>query len=168
MPQSIDPKPLAEYRAALEKAEKDGSGNEEHGLEQIKGLLADFSEENMSRAAEIYAADAFLNDTLKTVRGNQAIQDYFVETAESLVFARVTFQDTLRSSDGSYYLRWTMVMESKVIRKKQKIETIGMSHLRFDLEGKVIVHQDFWDSCRGVFEHIPIVAAGIRIVKRRL
>ncbi len=160
--------PLTEYQAALSKAEKSGSGNEREGLKNIKSLLAEFSKENMSRAADVYAADAFLNDTLKTVRGGKAIEAYFIETAESLEYARVTFDDTLRSEDGSYYLRWTMVMKSKVINKGNEIKTIGMTHLRFDREGKVIVHQDYWDNARGVFEHIPVVGTGIRMVKKRL
>ena len=168
MPDSPKPDPLDEYRAALSAAEKEGSGNEEDGLRNIKSLLAEFTKENMSRAADVYAKDAFLNDTLKTVRGGQAIEDYFVETCDSLEYARVKFDDTLRSEDGSYYLRWTMVMKSKVINKGNEIETIGVSHIRFDKEGKVLVHQDYWDSARGVFEHIPIIGKGIRIVKNRL
>ena len=168
MSDSPKPDPLDEYRAALGAAEKVGSGNEEEGLKNIKSLLADFSKENMSRAAEVYAKDAFLNDTLKTVRGGQAIEDYFVETAESLEYARVKFDDTLRSEDGSYYLRWTMVMKSKVINKGNEIETIGVSHIRFDRDGKVLVHQDYWDNARGVFEHIPVIGSGIRMVKNRL
>jgi hypothetical protein len=46
--------------------------------------------------------------------------------------------------------------------------TIGMTHLRFDSEGKVVLHQDFWDSTRGIFEHVPVMGAGIRLVKKRL
>ena len=122
----------------------------------------------MARASEVYAPEAFLNDTLKTVRGAQAIEDYFLETARSLVYAKVEFDDTLRASDGSYYLRWRMRMESKVIKKGEEIRTIGMTHLRFDKEGRVLVHQDYWDSGRGVFEHIPVIGTGIRMVKKRL
>lgn len=61
-----------------------------------------------------------------------------------------------------------MVYRSKTLSKKQDIITIGMSHLRFDGAGKVVLHQDFWDSTRGIFEHVPLIGNGIRAVKKRL
>jgi len=48
--------------------------------------------------------------------------------------------------------------------RKTPIQTIGMSQLRFDREGRVLLQQDYWDSAAGVYEHIPgiggVVGAG--------
>lgn len=43
-----------------------------------------------------------------------------------------------------------------------------MTHLRFDGEGRVAYHQDYWDSGANLFEKIPVLGSGIRAVKRRL
>jgi hypothetical protein len=42
-----------------------------------------------------------------------------------------------------------------------------MTHLRFDRDGRVIYHQDYWDSGSALFEKIPVLGGGIRAVKKR-
>jgi hypothetical protein len=39
------------------------------------------------------------------------------------------------------------------------------NYVLFDESGKVILHQDYWDSASGFFEHIPIVGGVIKAVK---
>ncbi len=140
----------------------------DEGIERWKQLLADFSVENLKgKVGAVYADETFFNDTLKTLRSAGAIEEYLIETAEMLKYGRVSYDDVAISGDD-VYVRWTMVYRSKTLSKKQDIITIGMSHLRFDGAGKVVLHQDFWDSTRGIFEHVPLIGNGIRAVKKRL
>jgi hypothetical protein len=32
----------------------------------------------------------------------------------------------------------------------------------------VLIHRYFWDAATGVYEHIPVLGAGIRAIKRRI
>ena len=43
-----------------------------------------------------------------------------------------------------------------------------MSHIRFDREGKVVLHQDYWGSATGSYQHLPVVGRLINWVKSRL
>ena len=43
-----------------------------------------------------------------------------------------------------------------------------MSHIRFGADGKVVLHQDFWDSSGGLFEHVPGLGWMLRKAKARL
>lgn len=138
------------------------------GLRRWQSLFSDLSAENVSGKVEgVYSSDAFFNDTLKTLTGAKAIEAYMIETADVLVYGKVQFEDVATSGNDTY-VRWRMSYRSKVLSKKEDIVTIGMTHLRFDESGKVVLHQDFWDSTRGVFQHVPVVGAGIRLVKKRL
>jgi hypothetical protein len=40
--------------------------------------------------------------------------------------------------------------------------------IRFDREGRVILHQDFWDSAQGVWDHVPVLGIGLQHVRRLL
>lgn len=75
--------------------------------------------------------------------------------------------DDIASTDKGHYLRWTMKFAAPKLAKGQEIVSVGMSHLIFDDEGKILLHQDFWDSSSNLFEHIPLVGGGIRMVKKR-
>jgi hypothetical protein len=46
--------------------------------------------------------------------------------------------------------------------------SIGMSHVRFDADGRVELHQDFWDSAAGLWEHVPGLGGLLKLAKRRL
>ncbi|MDA0812077.1 MAG: nuclear transport factor 2 family protein [Verrucomicrobia bacterium] len=157
-------------RAAARESDSDPLGMEERAeaIARWQALLADLSSANVKgNVAVVYAEDAFFNDTLKTLTGAAAIEAYLLETAKMLEYGTVSFEDVAISGED-VYVRWRMVYRSKVLSKKKDIVTIGMTHLRFNSEGKVVLHQDFCAATRGVFEHVPVVGAGIRLVKKRL
>jgi hypothetical protein len=116
---------------------------------------------------EVYADDAYLNDNLKEVRGIDEIREYLIESGQAVHSCRVRLDD-LAQSKANYYVRWTMEIKFKSLKKGQVCRSQGISHLRFDQNGKITYHQDYWDSAGGLFEHIPVLGLLLRIVKRRL
>ncbi|MGI9240450.1 MAG: nuclear transport factor 2 family protein [Verrucomicrobiales bacterium] len=170
-PHQMDNSAIEAYATAAKKTDSGTTApgtSTQQGIERWKALLADLSEENIrGKTSSVYADKFFFNDTLKTLHGPEELEDYLLETAEMLQYGRVSYEDVAISGDD-VYIRWRMVYRSKKLNKKQDIDTIGVSHLRFDSAGKVVLHQDFWDSTRGIFEHVPLVGSGIRAVKKRL
>ena len=146
-----------------------GSDAERTGIEGVKGLLGKIDAANVrASTSKVYAPDCYLNDTLKTLHGSAAIEAYFLATAETAESVAATFDDVTRSGDGLYYFRWVMETRLKKVAKGEAIRTIGISVVRFDAEGRVLVHQDYWDSATGLFDHVPVVGWGTRAIKARL
>ncbi|MEX1117235.1 MAG: nuclear transport factor 2 family protein [Terrimicrobiaceae bacterium] len=138
---------------------------EREALARLKDYLSNLHEENIRKnTATTYAADAFLNDTLKTEIGAAAIEKYFLGTAGNADEIRVEFQDVARSGN-EYYLRWVMDVKFKKFHRGKSFRTIGMTHARFNDQGLVILHQDYWDSTTGFFQHVPVLGTGIRYIK---
>ena len=79
----------------------------------------------------------------------------------------VTFDD-VATSGRNYYFRWTMETRMKNLAKGKTIRTIGVTLVRFDREGRVILHQDFWDSAQGVWDHVPLIGPTIRWIQSQL
>jgi hypothetical protein len=117
--------------------------------------------------ANVYAKDAYLNDTLKTLTDREQVKQHFLNTSKTMTTYSLDVEDTMKSEQG-YYVRWTMKFSAPKLAGGKEIITIGMSHVVFNKEGKVLLHQDFWDSSTGLFEHIPVLGGGIRMVKKRL
>ena len=46
--------------------------------------------------------------------------------------------------------------------------SVGISHLRFDGDGKIVLHRDYWDAAGGLYEYLPVVGGLIRWIKGRL
>ena len=103
---------------------------------------------------DVYANDAYLCDTLHVAHGADQIEAYFLQTSERVSTMHVTILDH-SVSGGEVYTRWTMTIAAEKLAGGQPVTTFGTSHFRFNPEGKVILHQDFWDASAGFFEHLP-------------
>ncbi len=144
-----------------------GSDTERAAVQRVKDFFALMTEDSVRQQTRlVYAPEAYLNDTLKSLNGSAVIEDYFLATVRNAESVMVRFEDVAESG-GNYYFRWVMDTRLKKLREGQTIRTIGITMVRFDGQGRVVLHQDFWDSAAGVFEHVPGVGTAIRGIKAK-
>jgi len=144
-----------------------GSEAERMAIERMKKFFSAMTEESVrEQTRQVYAPEAYLNDTLKSLSGAAAIEDYFIATVRNAESVTARFEDVAESG-GNYYFRWVMDTRLKKLRPGQTIRTIGVTLVRFDAQGRILLHQDFWDSTAGVFEHVPGVGTAIRGIKAK-
>ena len=154
-------------RTATQGSVEPGSREEAAAVSRLKAFLSEMTSDRIrADIRDVYAPGVFLNDTLKTVEGVDALEEYFLETVQRTEFVRVRFDDMARSG-RDYYLRWFMEYRSDRINGGAIVASIGMTHIRFDEAGKVVLHQDYWDSTDGFFERLPVLGWMIRSVKSR-
>lgn len=163
---------LAEYEAALSRtadmSPPAGSEAERAAIEGIREFFSDVRVESVRRLARrVYAEDAYFNDTLKTLHGATAIEQYFLHTAENAESVTVEFVDISRSGTD-YYFRWRMSMRVKGLGGGEPLHSFGMTHFRFNRAGQVVLHQDFWDAAGGLYEHLPLIGTLLRAIRARL
>jgi len=164
---------VAAYNSALSRSRTAGPAantpEEKAAIARFTSLLqnigsASYLRENTSR---VYASDAYLNDTLTTKHGAAAIQAYFIKTSESLKSSTVTIDDVTRSGEN-HYIRWTMVVAAPALSHGEPVHSIGISQVRFNEEGKVTFHQDFWDSGQNFYGKLPVAGGIIGFIKKKL
>jgi len=165
-----------DYNAALEKAHSlptvsDDSPEAGQAVQAWKDALADLTfptDEQKNALDAVYADDLFFNDTLKTLRSGSEVKKHLVATADLLTSGSVECHSTTRDENGDYYVRWQMSYAGPKMNSGKPIVTIGMTQLRFNEQGRVIFHQDYWDSATGVFEHIPLVGGLVKFIRGRM
>jgi hypothetical protein len=164
---------VAAYRSSMAKVaasglEADGPG-EKAALERFKSFLQGIGDEKYVRenTLKIYAADAYLDDTLVVHHGGAEIEAYFLKTSEMMTHYEVTIDDVARSGND-YYIRWTMIFAAPALSGGKPVHSVGISQIRFNREGKVEFHQDFWDSGKNFYAHLPLVGGAIGLVRKRL
>ncbi len=128
------------------------------------GLYGDLSPSNVSaNARKVYAPGAWFNDTIATEAGIDAIEKYLLKTAEGAEAVSAKIND-VAVSGSDCYVRWTMEIRAKNLAGGQPIITEGVSQLRFDDEGRIVLHQDFWNPATGIYQHLPLLGPAIRFV----
>jgi SnoaL-like domain len=164
---------LAAYRKAMEKVAPSGLApggpGEKAALERFKSFLQGIGDTSYvhENALKVYAADAYLDDTLAIHHGGEEIESYFVKTSETMTSYQVTIEDTARSGED-FYIRWTMVFAAPALSGGKPVHSVGISQVRFNREGKVAFHRDFWDSGQNFYAHLPAVGGAVGFVKKRL
>jgi len=161
------------YRDGMAKANAappaPGSAAEKAALDRFETFLKGVGSEEFIRAntSKTYSADAYLNDTLVTRHGAAAIEAYFIKTSHAMKTYQVTIDEVARTG-ANYYVRWTMVVSAPALSHGEPIESTGISQVRFDSEGKVAFHQDFWDSGENFFGKLPVAGGVIGFIRKKL
>lgn len=116
---------------------------------------------------DAYAEGLFFNDSLKTVREREALAEYLAESARAVQHCTVHV-DEWTPADTGWYVRWRMTIRFRRFKPDTDTESIGVSHVVFDRDGRVALHQDFRDAAGGFYEHLPLVGGLVRRIRRRL
>ena len=146
-----------------------GSAEEARALDAFAAFFSSFEADRLERLLPAtYADDVWFNDTLKTITGRAALAHYLAESAAAVEHCAVRIVDVTRNPEGEYLVRWQMTIRFKRFKKGHDTHSIGLSHLRFDADGRVVYHQDYWNAADGLFRHIPVLGWMIEAVLRRL
>lgn len=162
------PKPFADdYQRALRMHPGSETGIDA-GLEAFAAVYGNLTHPEIgTRVARLYADPMYFNDSLKTFQSRQPLVDYMKATARMLEESTVDVQQVVRDGND-VFVRWTMGFTSSAMGKEIRSESIGMTHLRFDAEGRIVLHQDFWDSAAGLYRNLPVVGYALKQVDRRM
>ncbi|SRR6056297_3582212 len=162
------PKPYVRaYQSALERFQGSPVAMDE-GLSRFEAVYGDLTHERIEdRIRELYAERIYFNDTLATFESRDALVAYMGKTGHNLDQSDVRIDAVVR--DGSdLFVRWTMTFSASSMGRSIESESIGMTHLRFDEQGRVVLHQDFWDAATGLYRNLPVVGYGLELVDRRM
>jgi limonene-1,2-epoxide hydrolase len=139
----------------------------EAGIDRFLALFSDFSRDAVEAASiAAYAENAYFNDGFAEIEGNEAIAAYFARTADSTAEIEVEIEDRV-VAEGEIYLRWIMSFTTAGARGRT-IVAPGVTHLRFDSEGRIAYHRDYWDASGALAEFVPLVGSVLRSVRARL
>jgi hypothetical protein len=167
--------PDARYRAALAESDPsryelpaEGSAEEGAMLSALEGLFTNYTRANLeAEVTRVYAEQIYFRDAFKQLDSAEAVRDYLVHGLEPVSGVRFKFNRVLRSG-GDFYVDWTMAIDFKKTPPDTWEESMGVSHFRFNSEGQVIFHQDYWDPTDIVYKRIPLVKQLIAYVKKKL
>ena len=161
----VEPNPMQEY-LVLAPAESDVQSNKRvQAFIKLYDQLDDGSIDK--QIAETYAEKIYFNDTLVTIHDRQNLLKYLKHTQQQLDSIKFVVLGVHDSGKDSY-VRWLMQTKFKAIGQAIDIQSIGISHLRFNADNKIIVHQDYWDSMQGFYEHLPLIGGVLRWIKNGL
>ena len=138
---------------------------EDPRVARIVGLFESLAPADVARLAQFYAPDAWFKDPFNDVHGVPAVQRVFAHMFEALDEPRFVVRGVIVQGDQCF-LTWDFLFRLR--RFERAPQTVrGGSHLRFDAQGRVEVHRDYWDVAEELYEKLPMIGALMRRLKRR-
>ena len=119
------------------------------------------------RVENTYGENAYFNDTLRELQGAEAIGKY-LEKSLSATNGVYTSVEDVAISGIDYYYRWKMEIRFRSLNNGRAGHSRGMSQIRYDETGRIVLHRDFWDAATGFFSYLPIFRNAIPWIKGRL
>lgn len=116
--------------------------------------------------AELYGEPLYFSDTLLTTENREAALKHLRRMHTGTRSLQVNVID-LQVDGQDVYLIWQMMATFEPVASPVQSNSIGVTHLRFDDEGRIILHQDFWDSAEGLYRHVPVLGRLIGAVRSR-
>lgn len=118
--------------------------------------------ESLTAIDQFYAPDAQFKDPFNEVCGTKAIRQIFEHMFATTDKPRFVFIDVLEQ-DTQCFLTWTFHFGLS----GKTYEVTGGSHLRYDSDGKIIDHRDYWDPAEELWQKLPLIGFFIRFLRRQ-
>lgn len=120
---------------------------------------------SLEQLGHIYAETAQFKDPFNQTQGLAPIRHIFQKMFDGLNEPRFTVVNTLTEGDQAM-LVWDFTFTKKGLPSPMCIH--GSSHLRYDAQGKIIWHRDYWDAAQELYSKLPVIGALMRWLQRRL
>jgi hypothetical protein len=163
------------YASAYEDALERYPGTAPVAAERVQAFVDFFSHGGNSHGssggeaetdpAELYADHFYFSDTLLTTDDPARALAHLRRMRANTDTIEVRLLNRL--DDGAdVYLVWHMQATFAPVRQRVTSTTVGVTHLRFDAAGRIVLHQDFWDASEGLYQHVPMLGRVIHRIRR--
>lgn len=136
-------------------------------LMRLIAIYETLSPATLGALAALFAPEARFVDPFNDVRGPAAIRRVFEHMFETVDAPRFEVLDAAMGTGGGAFLLWNFHF---LARDKPRTPRCiqGTSHLHFDEQGRVLMHQDHWDPARQLYETVPVLGGLMRSLRRHL
>jgi len=136
-------------------------------IDELIRFYRELSPESVARFPDFYSANAWFKDPFNEVHGIASIQRIFSHMFKQVAEPRFVIIEKVVDANGAM-LVWEFCFRVKLWGKGETQIMRGVSHLKFDAEGKVNYHRDYWDTGEELYMKLPAIGTLMRGLRRML
>jgi len=131
--------------------------------ERVAQFYETLTRDSISGLAALYAPAARFKDPFNEVVGVAAIERIFAHMFATVAAPRFVITTRIAESEQAM-LGWDFFLQLR----GREIVIRGVTHLRFNAAGKVLLHRDYWDAAEELYARLPVIGGVMRWLRRRL
>lgn len=125
-------------------------------LDQLVAYFGSLTEASVDDLPRYYSEQAFFKDPFNEVRGAPAIQAIFRHMFHQVADPHFVVTERLVADNG-VMLAWDFRFRFRGWKSSETQLVRGVTHLRFDEDGKVSYHRDYWDAAEELYAKLPVL-----------
>ena len=118
---------------------------------------------NLGDLEDILSEDVHFIDPFSDIRGRDHVMGILQKMFDDVDNPKFTILD-VAWSERSCYMRWHFNCYFAVLGDWM---FKGMTELRFNAEGKICAHYDYWDSGLHFYAKLPVIGWFVRLVRKK-
>ena len=134
-------------------------------VDALVAFYESLSEQSLAGFSEYYAEDAYSKDPFNEGHGLELIQRVFTHMFRQVAEPRFKVLERVVDENGAVLI-WDFYYRVGSSGQGKDEVIRGASHLKFDAEGKVVWHRDYWDAAEELYAKLPVIGFFVRQLKR--
>lgn len=147
-----------------------GTFMDSEGYVKLRPFMDLFTQLNAEQVEQkfdqVYAEQLYFNDTFHVFHNRVELKTYMANVSEA-ASTDIKILDVMQL-ENDYLVRWMMKINTSVAWKSLNIESVGITHVRLNEQGKIVLHQDYWDGVEGFYAHLPVIGSPLKRVRAGL
>jgi steroid Delta-isomerase len=139
-------------------------------LSRLCQFYTEITEQSVGLIHELYAPDAYFKDPFNEVNGIKSIvaifSHMFVQVKNPRFEVISSIQGEGENKDEAFLI-WLFYWQQNS-QGAYSAPIRGSSHVKFNKDGQVIYHRDYWDAAEELYETLPVLGTVLRFLKKKL
>ncbi len=151
----------------MKSPDSDVSTDTRAALARLVRLYEHLTPDRLAQLEHYYAPDARFKDPFNEVRGVPAIARIFAHMFATLDQPRFVVTQQCAQADQAF-LCWEFHYRMRRWRAGADQCIHGATWVRFDAQGLVACHRDYWDAAEELYEKLPVIGRLMRWLRKML
>jgi steroid delta-isomerase len=134
-------------------------------VKQLVQLYEQLTPAHLTQLDHYYAANAHFKDPFNDVNGVDNITRVFTHMFATLTQPRFIITEQLVEGQQAF-LSWEFHFRMRRLQPNVDYCIHGGTLVRFDTQGLVIMHRDYWDTAEELYAKIPVFGALMRWLRK--
>lgn len=133
----------------------------------VSDIFNRFNGKNLEILALLYSQDVVFQDPIHRFQNLIELTNYYKKMYKNVIKIEFKFENFV-SEDENLNAQWTMVAQIKGLNQGKEIRVHGASFFKFNKQGLVCYHRDYFDVGEMLYEQLPVLKYLIKGIKNQL
>jgi hypothetical protein len=130
-------------------------------LARLLAWYEQLSPDSVGQIEQFYHPTCYFKDPFNELYERSSLEDLFARMFVNVQQPRFIIIDTVSEGHNTF-----IIWQFHFHLRQRSSQINGSSHLKFDENGLVVFHRDYWDAAEELYEKLPIIGFILKQLKK--